>query len=122
MPEFELRNILTEGRKEVPDQSLICISLGGLPGTITAGVRIPGQKKPRVFRDLPIRDGAIRIPVKLAFLSYAREDGRFVGDLAKRLLQHGVVRLKSICLLHPGQPVHDRAVLIHRPLGQACRP
>lgn len=91
MPEFELKNILTEGRKEVPDRSLIRISLGALPGTVNAGVQIPGQRKPRVYRDLPIRDGAIRLPVKLAFLSYAREDARFVADLARRLLQHGVM-------------------------------
>ena len=43
MPEFELKNIVTEGRKDVPQGTTLSIGLDSLPGTVTVRVQLPGQ-------------------------------------------------------------------------------
>ena len=91
MPEFELKNIVTEGRKDVPQGTTLSIGLGSLPGTVTVRVQLPGQAVWTLYSDLAIRDGKVTLPVKLAFLSHAKEDAGFVRDLASRLLQDGVL-------------------------------
>ena len=91
MPEFELKNIVTEGRKDVPQGTTLIIGLGSLPGTVTVRVQLPGQAAWTLYSDLAIRDGKVTLPVKLAFLSHAKEDAGFVRDLASRLLQDGVL-------------------------------
>ena len=91
MPEFELKNIVTEGRKDVPPGTTLSIGLGSLPGTVTVRVQLPGQASWTLYPDLAIRDGKVTLPVKLAFLSHAKEDVGFVRDLASRLLQDGVL-------------------------------
>ena len=91
MPEFELKNIVTEGRKDVPQGTMLQVALGSLPGTVTVRVQLPGQAVWTLYQDLEIRDGKVTLPVKLAFLSHAKEDVGFVRDLASRLLQDGVL-------------------------------
>lgn len=91
MPEFELKNIVTEGRKDVPQGTMLQVSLGSLHGTVTVRVQLPGQAVWTLYQDLEIRDGKVTLPVKLAFLSYAKEDADFVRDLASRLLQDGIL-------------------------------
>lgn len=91
MPEFELKNIVTEGRKDVPQGTTLAVRLGSLPGTIAVRVQLPGQSAWTLYPDLEIHDGKVTLPVKLAFLSHAREDANFVRDLASRLLQDGVL-------------------------------
>jgi hypothetical protein len=91
MPEFELKNIVTEGRKDVPQETLLRISLGSLSGTVTIHVQLPGQTDWTIYSDLQISDGKVTLPVKLAFLSHAKVDADFVRDLASRLLQDGVL-------------------------------
>ena len=91
MPEYELRNIITKGRKEVPPGTILVVGLGRLPGTVTVRVRLPGQAAWTVYPDLEIRDGKVELPVTLAFLSHAKEDSEFVRSLATRLLHDGVL-------------------------------
>lgn len=91
MPEFELKRIVTEGRKEVPEGTTVEVGLGSRRGTVDVRLSLPGQASRSIYRDLEIHDGTVTLPVKLAFLSYATEDGRFVEDLARRLLQDGVL-------------------------------
>ena len=91
MPNYELKNIITQGRKEVPQDTMLAVALGRLPGTVTIRVQLPGQEAWTVYPDLEIRGGTVELPVKLAFLSYAKEDAGFVRNLAARLLQDGVL-------------------------------
>jgi hypothetical protein len=87
----ELHSIMTEGRKEVPDGTVVTVGLGSLPGTVTIRLTLPGQAGESVYPDLEIREGVVTLPVKLAFLCHAKEDASFVEDLAVRLLQAGVL-------------------------------
>lgn len=91
MSKFELRNIVTKGRKQVPPHTQVMLSLGRFPGTLTVRVKLPGQVAWTMYADLQIREGKIELPVSLAFLSHAKEDREFVKILAARLLQDGVL-------------------------------
>jgi hypothetical protein len=102
MPEFELRNIVTKGRKQVPPGTNVMLSLGELPGTLTVRVQLPGQVAWTLYADLQIRDGKIELPVSLAFLSHAKEDREFVASLAAQLLQDGVLTWFDETDLLPG--------------------
>jgi hypothetical protein len=81
----------SEGRKEVPDGTVVTVSLGSLPGTVSIRLTLPGQVGESVYPDLEISEGVVTLPVKLAFLCHAKEDASFVEDLAARLLQDGVL-------------------------------
>lgn len=87
----ELHTIKSIGGKDVPGGTMLGLRLGRVPGTVTAEIRLPGQKKPAVFKDLPIRDGVLTLPVPLVFLCYASEDAKQVGDLSQRLWEDSVV-------------------------------
>ncbi len=87
-----MKNIITEGRKEVPQGTLLRVSLGSRPGTVTVHVQLPGQTDWTMYSDLQIVNGTVTLPVKLVFLSHAKEDERFIRDLAHRLLQDGYLR------------------------------
>ena len=91
IPEFELHRIVTEGHKDVPESTLVELRLGSLTGTVTVRVQFPGQQDWKLYPDLTIRNGTVVLPLKLAFLSHAKEDAAFVRDLAGRLLQDGVL-------------------------------
>lgn len=91
MPEYELKNIVTQGHKDVPQATMLAVRLGRLPGTVTIRVQLPGQEAWTEYPDLQIHNGTVELPVRLAFLSYAKEDAGFVQTLAARLLQDGVL-------------------------------
>jgi hypothetical protein len=57
MPKFELRNIVTKGRKQVPLGTQVMLSQGQFPGTLTLRVKLPGQAAWTTYADLQIRDG-----------------------------------------------------------------
>jgi hypothetical protein len=52
MPEYELKNIVTQGRKEVPQATVLAVALGRLPGTVTIRVQLPGQQAGPSIRTL----------------------------------------------------------------------
>lgn len=89
--EYELRNIVTNGRKEVPQGTNLKIGLGRLPGTVTVRLRLPDQATWKVYPNFEIRNGKVELPVTLVFLSYTKEDTEFVRSLANRLLQDGIL-------------------------------
>lgn len=91
MAEFDLKNIITEGRKEVPHGTLVRVGLGSRLGTVTVHVQLLGQTDWTMYSDLQIVDGTVTLPVKLVFLSHAKEDAHFIKDLAHRLLQDGIL-------------------------------
>lgn len=102
MQQTTLDRIITKGRKEVPDGTLLGVALGRVPGTVSVRIRLPGQANWRTYLDLPIRDGVAELPVPLAFLSYAKEDVATVRDLESRLLQAGVLTWFDEKTLLPG--------------------
>ena len=75
----------------MPQDTLLAVTLGRLPGTVTVRVQLPGQEAWTEYPDLLIHNGTVELPVRLAFLSYAKEDAPFVQALATRLLQDGVL-------------------------------
>jgi hypothetical protein len=87
----DLHTIRSLGGKDLPDQTVLRIRLGRSPGTVTAELRLPGQKSPAVFRDLRIERGVLTLPVPLVFLCYASEDWAAVSDLSQQLWAEGVV-------------------------------
>jgi hypothetical protein len=86
-----LDRIITSGQKEVPEETLLELRIGSRPGTVSIKVKLPGQDGWKLYPDLEIREGVVELPVKLAFLSHAKEDAAFVGDLRQTLLQDGVL-------------------------------
>ncbi|MHC9063535.1 toll/interleukin-1 receptor domain-containing protein [Nitrospira sp. CMX1] len=88
-PEFAVTNIITSNDKEIPQDTLIKVGLGSVPGTVSIHVQLPGQNDWRVYTDLPIVGGKVVLPVKLVFLCHAKEDVSFVRNLAAKLLQDG---------------------------------
>ncbi len=70
---------------------MVAVTLGRLPGTVTIRMQLPGQEAWTEYPNLQIHNGTVELPVRLAFLSYAKEDARFVQNLAARLLQDGVL-------------------------------
>lgn len=86
---IELHTILTAGNKKIPHGTSLQLRLGSLPGTVNAQIQLPGQKTSMNLGDLKIDNGVIRLPLKLVFFSYAREDQAAVQTLADRLWQDG---------------------------------
>ncbi|MCD4751567.1 MAG: toll/interleukin-1 receptor domain-containing protein [Anaerolineaceae bacterium] len=98
----ELHSILTEGNKEIPKGTTIQLRVGRLPSTVRIEIQLPGQKTPTDLGDLPIADGIVRLPLKLLFFSYAREDRDKVQELADRLWQQGFLTWLDTKDLLPG--------------------
>ena len=73
----------------MPGGTKIELRLGSLSGTVRISIQLPGQKRPSDLGDIRIVDGVGELPVKLLFLSYAREDQSDVEALADELWQDG---------------------------------
>lgn len=87
----ELHTILSAGQKKTPHGTEINISLGRIPGTVSVRLQLPGQAGWSEFADLPIDEGVLTLPWRLAFLAHVKEDRDFVAELSKRLLCDGVL-------------------------------
>jgi TIR domain len=99
---INLHTIRTAGNKEIPDGTMLQVSLGRLPNTVNIQIQLPGQKVPTNLGDLQIVDGIVYLPLKLVFFSYAREDGVEVQRLADRLWQDGYLCWLDTKNLLPG--------------------
>ncbi len=91
MSEQKIRRIDFKGGHSIPDGTLTELGWTGLPGHINVKLKLPGAKAWASFPYVKIVDGAVKIPVNLAFLSYAREDADKVRELAARLKDDGVL-------------------------------
>jgi TIR domain len=91
MEQVPVTNIVTEGRKEIPQNTVVKICLGHIPETLTVEVQLPRQDQWTRYENLPIVNGVVTLPVKLAFLSHAKEDVEFVRHIAVSLLRDGVM-------------------------------
>src|SRR5687767_4686867 len=85
----DLNTIRTAGKKEVPGGTMLELRVGSKKATVSVRIKLPGQKDFSNYTDLPIIDGVLELPVKLIFLSYAREDQRIVQEIADKLWQDG---------------------------------
>ncbi len=93
---------ITSGGKETPPGTVLKLTPSQRPGHINAELRMPDQTASLTFKDLPIRDGVVELPVKLAFLCHATEDKRTVERVAKRLTEDGVLTWLDTKDLLPG--------------------
>jgi hypothetical protein len=86
---YEVHTIRAAGKKEVPGGTKIVVRLGSRPGTVHVLIQLPGQRDYSDLGDVLIVDGVVELPVKLPFLSYAREDQIAVRAIAEELRQDG---------------------------------
>jgi len=93
---------------EFPDKTLVVLRLGLFPDTVTVDIKLPGQQKTRTYLNLPIKEGSVTLPVKLVFLSYAREDQKAVEAIGKRLYQDGFLTWFDRKDIRPGDLWKDR--------------
>lgn len=91
MSAISLTNIVTESRKSVPEGTLLKVRLGTISDTVTIEVELPDQGAAVRYENLRIVGGVVTLPVRLAFLSHAKEDVGFVRHLAGSLLRDGVM-------------------------------
>ena len=84
-----LHTIRPAAKKKLPGGTALETRLGSTPGTLRTKLKLPGQKDYSDLGDLIIVDGVLELPVKLLFLSYAKEDSNQVQEIADRLWQDG---------------------------------
>jgi hypothetical protein len=99
---YEVQTIRAAGKKEVPGGTKIVVKLGSRPGTVHVLIQLPGQRDYSDLGDVLIVDGVVELPVKLLFLSYAREDQIAVRALAEELCQDGFLTWLDTKDLLPG--------------------
>lgn len=87
----DLHSIFTTGGKNPPDKTRFTIQKGPVQGTVNATLQLPGQKKPKTFWALPIRNGILTIPAPLIFMCHAKEDTEIIRKISERLLQDGIL-------------------------------
>lgn len=63
----------------------------GTPGTVQVTLSIPDSVSSFKIPFLPIKNGIVEVPITLSFVSYAREDEKFVAEVSQRLRDHGAV-------------------------------
>lgn len=79
------------GNKPIPNGLQISIENHGKPGFVKLTYQVPGNPKSFEIGELEIKNGEIELPLKLAFVSYAREDQSEVEEITRKLNDHGVL-------------------------------
>jgi len=104
MTNTDLHTITTKTARghDLPDKFFLTLRLGMFPATVTVDIKLPGQQKAKTYLNLPIKEGVLNLPVKLLFLSYAREDRKTVEDIGNRLYQDGFLTWFDRKDLRPG--------------------
>ncbi len=98
----DINTIRFAGGKETPDNTLLLLGVGSLPGTASVSLKLPGQKDFLILKDLPIVNGILELPVQLLFLSYAQEDHAKVHEIGDRLWNDGFLTWFDKKDLKPG--------------------
>jgi len=76
------------GGRTVPD-AIIQLKNVGVAGKLQVHIKLPWQQDFTNFGLLPIVNGEVVLPVKLAFLGHAKEDKQEVEAIGTRLLSDG---------------------------------
>ena len=100
---------VTEGGKEIGIPGFILELRGtGKLGRVRAGYRLPENDKQFDLGELEVKDSSIRLPVTMAFISYAREDQQKVAAISKDLNDNGILTWFDKNMLLPGDNWQQR--------------
>lgn len=89
--ETEMGGMSLVGNKPIPNGLQISIENHGKPGFVKLTYQVPGNPKSFEIGELEIKKGEIELRLKLAFVSYAREDQSEVEEITRKLNDHGVL-------------------------------
>jgi tetratricopeptide (TPR) repeat protein len=59
------------------------------PGHVSVRVRLPAQKESSLFKDLPVKNGVVALPITIVFLCHSRQDRSEVEKIAAQLQSIG---------------------------------
>jgi tetratricopeptide (TPR) repeat protein len=59
------------------------------PGHVSVRLRLPAQKEPSLFTDLPVKSGVVALPITIVFLCHSRQDRSEVEKIADQLQSIG---------------------------------
>lgn len=90
------------GNKPIPDGLQLGVHNDGKPGFVRIAYKTPGNHKEFEIGELKIVNGEVTLPLKLAFVSYAREDQALVQKIINKLNDHGVLTWFDENELMPG--------------------
>ena len=99
----ELRDIMSSSGRNFPRGTQVELYFMGLPNMVGVKLKLP---KARSFVDLGpqvINDASLKLPLRLAFLAYSREDKVIVNGLCQTLLEAGVLPWIDTRDLYGGQ-------------------
>ena len=99
------------GDRRIPHGTEARLTFEGVPGHLGVHLRLPWQSEFTDLGSLPITDGEVVLPIKLAFLCHAKEDREQVEDIGSRLLKDGFLTWYDEKDLLPGD---DWQVVIER--------
>jgi TIR domain len=95
--------LLTEGGQKINIEDFrVEFENIGKPGRLKARYQLPENEKRFDLGELEIKDGAILLPVTMAFISYAREDQEKVVSISRDLNEHGIITWFDERMLLPG--------------------
>lgn len=89
--EKDLSGISLVGNKPIPVGLTIQLENIAKPGFVKITYQIPGNPKQYEIGELEIINGEISLPLKLAFISYAREDQASVQEIIRQLNDEGIL-------------------------------
>jgi hypothetical protein len=101
------------GDRRIPHGTEARLKNEGVPGHLGVHLRLPWQSEFTDLGSLPITDGEVVLPIKLAFLCHAKEDRGQVEDIGSRLLKDGFLTWYDEKDLLPGddwQSVIEREI------------
>lgn len=109
--ETNLSNIhlVTEGGKQINIEGFQVELKGtGKPGRLTVSYKLPENEKSFDLGELEIKEGALHLPVILAFISYAKEDYEKVLSITSDLNDKGILTWFDKRMLLPGDDWQHR--------------
>lgn len=89
--ETELGGMLLVGNKPIPEDLEVSLENHGKPGFVKVTYKIPGNPKTYEIGELEIIKGELILPLKLVFVSYAREDQIVVEGIIRKLNDEGIL-------------------------------
>lgn len=100
--ETKIHSIVLSSGKPIPDKMVVTLQNPAIPGSVHVSYKLPGQPSMKSLGILPVVDGVLVLPVKLIFLSYAREDFKAVEAFADKLTRDGFLTWLDRKDIRPG--------------------
>lgn len=89
--EKNINGISLVGNKPIPDGLSLQLENIPKPGFFRVHYQIPGNPKQYEIGELEITNGELILPLKLAFVSYSREDQTTVQEIIRQLNDEGIL-------------------------------